>query len=293
VFVGASDSAIYANGDTNPVDDGKLAEMDGVGGLIDNCRFWRCSNAISIKRQFNDMTIRNCRSVECTNGIHAANTAGQPTGHGKKIVIDNFKAKRTAGRPIQLIGSTMVSLRDVEIEDFGGQLAPLSNPGSVRQGGDEIAAVDLQSCLDWRIDNLLVRQTGSYEELVPVTGSSPAGPVAALKVGTSQIELSPGVPAYSYGSTGGIGLRMKAYGVYQLISEDGAGTGANAFNMTVNNSGRAATTVPSTIAPGSLYQGRLLTQSVISTFWLHNASAVASIDVPSMTYTVYVRLSRP
>jgi hypothetical protein len=220
----------------------------------------------------------------------------------------------------------------VEIEDFGATLTGTS--GSTSADGAELAAVELSSCPDWRIDNLMVRQTGAYEELQTSLGAAATDGPIALKIGKD--------PDYATGSTGGIGLRMKCYNVYQPILEYGAGTGSNAFNMTVNFANRSAATIGSTIAPGSLYQGRLLTQSVTTdvgnipagqrltfsmgltgikpgdmiegwssslspqglvinpqvtgddtiTVYLHNVHT-AAIDVPSMTYTVHVRLSRP
>ena len=44
---------------------------------------------------------------------------------------------------------------------------------------------------------------------------------------------------------------MKAYCVYKGVMENGTGTSANVFNMTVNNAGRAAATAANVIAAGS------------------------------------------
>jgi hypothetical protein len=272
VFIGAGDSAVYASGDSADTDTGKLAEMDGTGALFDNCRFWKCSNGISLKRQINDTTIRNCRTVDCVNGINAGVTSGEPTGHGKKVVIENFKAKRTIAHAIDLVGSTMVSLRDIEIEDFGGTLA---SSGASLTPGTQPAAVTLESCLDWRIDNLLVRQTGNYELLQPDDINGGAGGTNALRITTN--------PAYAYGSTGGIGTRMKCYGVYRAVIENGAGTGDNYFNMTMNLGARglSASGIPvfvddSIIAATSIYQGRLLKGTATATVGAIAAGARAT-----------------
>jgi hypothetical protein len=255
VFIGAGDSAIYSSGDGASDDTGKLGEMDGVGGLVDNCKFLKCSNAISLKRQYNDMTIRNCRVVDCVNGVTGGVTGDTfgAVGHGKRVTIENFKAKRIAGHPIIVTGSTgMVSLRDIEIEDFGAD--PASN-GTVPTGGTQIAAVSLLSCLSWRIDNLSVRQTGNYRELVTPGDNGPN----ALRVGNDA--------AYAYGSTGGIGTKMKCYGVYRAVVEGGGTPGTvtettdNYFGMTFSVAGRLAAIDDSIVTAGSIYQGRLLTQS--------------------------------
>jgi hypothetical protein len=369
VFVGATDSGIYSSGAESNLDAG-LDGLDGTGGLVDNCKFWRCSNGVSLKRNYNDMTIRNCRMVECSRGI-ASGTSGTPIvhgSHGKRVVIENVKMKRMISRPIVLAGSPGVLIRDVEIEDFGATLTGTS--GSTPADGVELAAVELDSCPDWRIDNLLVRQTGAYNKL-QTKGTAPGalvdGPIA-LKIGKD--------PDYSSGSTGGIGLRMKCYGVYRPVLEEGLGsaldpindpegpkgadTGANAFNITNNYGGRTSAPSPAPVAvsiiaqptttvSGSIFQGRLLTQKktidignilagartfftmtltgikpgdmiegwsaasptvtdypeglVINpqvsgddtiTFFLHNVSTVSGgINVPELTYTVNVRLSRP
>jgi len=373
VFVGATDSALYISGLESDLNLG-LDDMNGTGGLVDNCKFWRCSNGVSLKRNYNDMTIRNCRMVECSRGI-ASGTTGTPIvhgSHGKRVIIENVKMKRMISRPIVLAGSPGVSIRDVEIEDFGATLTGTS--GSTSADGAELAAVELSSCPDWRIDNLLVRQTGAYTKLQTkgLGASTTDGPIA-LKIGKD--------PDYYDGSTGGIGLRMKCYGVYRAVLEEGLGTaidpindptgpkgadtGANAFNITNNYGGRtnipaapvaASIIVQPTPAPpatptvsGSIYQGRLLTMKktidigniasgartsfpmtltgikpgdviegwsaagtsvsdypeglVINPqisgddtilFFLHNVSTVSGgINVPELTYTVNVRLSRP
>jgi hypothetical protein len=260
VFVGAYDSALYLSGDEADTEAGKLGEMDGVGALVDNCRFYRCSNAINLKRQQHDTTIRNCRIVECVNGVTSGITEGEPTGHGKKVIVENFKAKRTSAHPIIIQGSTGVSLRDIEIEDFAGELA---GGGTVPIGGTQPAAVTLLSCPDWRIDNLLVRQTGNYEELVTVGG----GP-NALRVSTYADPPVPGPEyPYAFGSTGGIGTKMKCYGVGRAVLENGGVAGAatetkaNYFAMTFNLAGRAAAFSDSVVHTESIYQGRLLTKT--------------------------------
>jgi hypothetical protein len=192
------------------------------------------------------------------NGVTSGITEGEPTGHGKKVIVENFKAKRTSAHPILIQGSTGVSLRDIEIEDFAGELA---GGGTAPIGGTQPAAVTLLSCPDWRIDNLLVRQTGNYEELVTVGG----GP-NALRVGTYTDAGTPGYP-YAFGSTGGIGTKMKCYGVGRAVIENGgdAGTASetkgNYFAMTFNLAGRAAAFSDSVVHAESIYQGRLLTKS--------------------------------
>src|SRR6185436_14707689 len=365
VFVGATDSGIYASGDLSDFDS-RLEDMDGVGGLVDNWKIWRCSNGVSLKRNYNDMTIRNCRMVECSRGI-ASGTSGTPVvpaSHGKRVIIENVKMKRMISRPICLYGSPGVSIRDVEIEDFGATLTGTS--GSTSADGAELAAVELSSCPDWRIDNLTVRQTGAYAKLQTSLGAAPTDGPIALKIGKD--------PDYADGSTGGIGTRMKCYGVYRAVLEEGwdgvtgtpvnADTGANYFNMTNNYGGRTSTPSPAPVVPsvivqptptssptvsGSIYQGRLLTMKktidignilagarasfpmtltgikpgdviegwsaasatvtdypeglVINPqisgddtilFFLHNVSTVSGgINVPELTYTVNVRLSRP
>lgn len=260
-----------------------LASLPGVGALIDNCRFYRCSNAITIKRQMSDVTIRHMRAIECTNAIMGGNagntdTAGETDAktpnlgvQGKRIIIEDFKAKRIIGRPIALYGSPFVSIRNAEIEDFGSWL--YDNGLTPSAAADPIAAVDLQSCPDWRIDNLQVRQTGNY-----------ATRCIGLKVQKSA--------EYPYTSTKGKGFRMRGEnlgrGIRELVDAD-----FNEYEMlAVNNAnphsivGHGSGLIDGTYTPTFVLVTNLTAASALSAAYLRQGNTVRVSGALSITPTV-------
>lgn len=224
---GGSTGIVLTKPQSNP-----LSLMTGSGALVDNCRFWRCNNGISTKRQHIDLTVRNTRMVECVNGINAGNV-GTPENfatHGKRVTVEDFKTNRMQGYSINLEGSRGVFLRDIEIRDFGGYV---SDSGTTSAG--TIYAVDLSSCYDWAIDNFEASQTGSYANLTAA---------GALRVNTST--------DYPFGSTDGHATRCRSIGCKVVLTEGGTGTDRNVFEFdrVVNN-----TTAVSIGGSSSIYLG--------------------------------------
>jgi hypothetical protein len=141
----------------------EYAQVEGANCHVTGWAY-RCNNFIASKRQFIDLTVENARVYECGNGIFGGTTGTAPvSSHGHRFYIKNCHFKRVQGRAMAFYGSRDMFVRDCVVEDFGGLIR--DNGNTQTPTGNRIGGIELQSCIQARVQNLKVRQNGLYQAM--------------------------------------------------------------------------------------------------------------------------------
>lgn len=139
-FTGFYDCGVYISGNLVP----EVYDEIGEAQVVSNCRFRRCANGITLKRNHVGQFVVSNLFYECANGV-LASTVGSTADYGQSATIIGNRFKRIQGRPVYLRTGMNYAVIGNIIEDFAKLLSDSTTDTSISTGNN-IAGVDLSAC---------------------------------------------------------------------------------------------------------------------------------------------------
>lgn len=225
-LVGFADAGLYVNGNAGENRD----ETDGIGEQFELIGgfFWRCQNAVVVKRDFMSSSIIGGTYKECRNPISAGSTDDGPNDFGRGWTIIGPRIFKTQGRPIYLQGGFGHVIKGAHIWDYGLWISDQSQLTAATIGGVTLSGAK---------DSIVSGNTMGFKEWTVPGGITSDGPHGVVLNNNAEA-----VP--EEGSTDNLISDNIFKGLYYSIREGGASD---------RNTGRG--NVETNVSAGSLKSG--------------------------------------
>lgn len=152
-----------------PVSDLIATAQGGIGERYHRNYFFRCGNAMTMKRNGQQTEFVLNRVEECGGGIlagivgfggSASGDYADPLSHGKRFLVDNNTLIRTAGRPIVVVGPDNIVTNN-RVFDYGRNLYVEADGSQKRitvSASNPIAGIEVKSGEDNVIEENVLKQ---------------------------------------------------------------------------------------------------------------------------------------